>query len=416
IYNSFLPQTHAKNLELICETDDKLNNNFQGDALRIRQIITNIISNAVKYTPQGNIKVKAKFLEEEGILKIEVKDSGVGMTYEEQKTIFKEFSRLPSTAHIEGTGLGLTITQKLIDLLDGKMYIDSIKGEGSCFTISIPIERSKEIACTVLEEENKTESEETKTLKILLVDDDNIQLEMTSALLHKFGHMVETTTQPSTVTTKIENHDFDLVITDIQMPELSGFDLIKAIRNSSIQKINSICVMAVSGREDIPEVDYLKAGFNGFLNKPFTPAQLNNSINRIVGINSIAKQESIDNNISEISSEKPYTFNNIRSFTDGDEKVLQKIIETFLEETQQNLSLLEKYRKNKQYVLIQQISHRMLPMFRHIEAQKMVDLLSILEKTEIVEEKHPLIHKTTKETINEGKKILQLIREDIGII
>lgn len=391
IIDNFLPLAANKHLELQNKFGQDLNNDFKGDALRIRQIITNILSNAVKYTKKGTIRFSANTTTDDKRIVLKIEDTGSGMTPEEQKLIFKEFTRLKSHSAIEGTGLGLTITLKLIHLLKGEMKLQSEPGKGSCFTIILPFQKANISSNilhttaqndTVLKIDNESNNH-TKTItksdrtNILLVDDDPLQLAMTVNLLANHGIHSSTTTHPQEVITRLKEQDYDLMLSDIQMPELNGFELVKLIRALPERKFKTLPIVALSADSDKHESEYLQAGFSAYLSKPFQAKQLIQLITRLTGNEETEHQTS--ETIPSYKEEKNYTLKNIRQFTDNDPQALKTIIQSFIRETTEHINKLEKHQAAEQWEEISKLAHKMLPLFRQLEIKNIIENLECLE-------------------------------------
>ncbi len=391
IIDNFLPLAANKHLELQNKFGQDLNNDFKGDALRIRQIITNILSNAVKYTKKGTIRFSANTTTDDKRIVLKIEDTGSGMTPEEQKLIFKEFTRLKSHSAIEGTGLGLTITLKLIHLLKGEMKLQSEPGKGSCFTIILPFQKANISSNilhttaqndTVLKIDNESNNH-TKTItksdrtNILLVDDDPLQLAMTVNLLANHGIHSSTTTHPQEVITRLKEQDYDLMLSDIQMPELNGFELVKLIRALPERKFKTLPIVALSADSDKHESEYLQAGFSAYLSKPFQAKQLIQLITRLTGNEETEHQTS--ETIPSYKEEKNYTLKNIRQFTDNDPQALKTIIQSFIRETTEHINKLEKHQATEQWEEISKLAHKMLPLFRQLEIKNIIENLECLE-------------------------------------
>ena len=201
IKDNFMPLAASKQLKLNSKFAQNLNTDYKGDALRIRQIITNILSNAVKYTAQGSISFTANLSVDNSHIILKIEDTGSGMTPEEQKLIFEEFTRLKSHSAIEGTGLGLTITLKLIHLLQGEIRLQSQPGSGSCFTIILPLKKAKvtHTAPSAPTPPAAEKSQHANNLSVLIVDDDPLQLAMTANMLANHDIHATTTTHPAEV-------------------------------------------------------------------------------------------------------------------------------------------------------------------------------------------------------------------------
>lgn len=368
VNDSFIPQAQKKKLRLKSQIEEELNAEYEGDALRIRQIIVNILSNAIKYTDSGEVNLSAGFSRADSRMLIKIQDTGPGMNPEETAFIFKEFTRLSSSSSVEGTGLGLPITQKLIQMLGGELQVESEPGKGSCFIIYLPLTRSTK--------QQEFLSAHLSGLKILMLDDDPLQLEMTQNLLKSKGIHSETTTSPLEALKKIESADYDLIFTDIQMPHLNGWEIIKRIREIDNEKKRHIPVIAISGVQEDKNT-YLQAGFSDYLNKPFTPEQLFRIIlktrhisGEIPVVPPILKKEAVS---------KSYTLKNIQMFTEGDEEALKKIITSFVNETELHLQFLEDILLKGNYENASSLAHKMLPLFRQLEAREIIPLLEKVE-------------------------------------
>lgn len=391
VCDSFLPLAETKKLRMTCKIGKELDSDCKGDALRIRQVLSNILSNAVKYTNKGTILFSAATTPD-GKIVLTIKDSGPGMTREEQEMIFKEFTRLSSASAIEGTGLGLTITLKLVELLNGKIALESAPGEGSCFTIELPLNRVKhtEIPVTVPAAQLAPVKEQRQLplngspLRILLVDDDPLQLEMTSALLSTRGIKADTTTCPDKILEYLGEQKYDVVFSDIQMPGTDGFALVQLIRRSGFPGADTIPVVALSANPDKTEAEYQQAGFTAYLNKPFNSLQLFEVLEKVSGkiLQIPAPQET---NIPNDKAAQGYTLKNIMLFTDNDPEATRKIVESFIHDTIQNIDLFKGYLETDNLSAIFQLAHKMLPMFRQLEASRIVDLLQKLERSKVAE-------------------------------
>lgn len=182
IAQSFLPMAEKKGLALQFETSPETRRTYTGDAFRIRQITDNLLSNALKFTRQGHILLRAKM--HGRLLCITVRDTGCGMTAEEQQIIFKEFTRLSSAQGEEGVGLGLSITLKLVQLLQGEIHLESTPGKGSSFLITLPLQPTQNNQDPAEDSPVSLESPE-RPLRILLIDDDRIQMQLTQAMLQQ---------------------------------------------------------------------------------------------------------------------------------------------------------------------------------------------------------------------------------------
>lgn len=378
VRDNFMPLASAKQLALTGTWDERLDGDFEGDALRIRQIVTNILSNAVKYTVEGGVAFTASIDADGGTLVLQVEDTGCGMSPEEQQLIFEEFTRLESHAAIEGTGLGLTITLKLIHLLGGKLQVESMPGKGSVFTISLPV---RQVAASLPALPAVTAVSPAASpvagLHVLLVDDDPLQLELNAGVLERYGIYAETTVHPREVVELLRNGHYDLLLSDIQMPEMNGFELVKEIRGQSDSFAGVLPVVALSGEVSREEEEYLRAGFSAYLSKPFAPEQLLALICRLCGKEAATRETPAEEAIEPEG--QGYTLKHIRAFADGDEEALQRILDSFVTTTREHIGRLQDCRQKGQWEEVSRLAHKMLPLFRQLEAREVVGLLEKLE-------------------------------------
>ena len=282
IYVSFEPLTSAKGLSLKCEIDPELKGAFISDPLRLRQIVNNLLSNAVKFTSEGGITLTASFVPKGDSvfpgnhLKLSVIDTGKGMDPGDRERIFQEFTRLPGAQGEEGFGLGLSIVRMLVQLLEGRIEVDSVLGKGSTFTLRVPLYPVALDNDTSALNEQPSEDSQTQipALHILLIDDDRIQLTLTAAMLAQSGITSVTCLQLDELLEALRTDTFDVLLTDVQMPAMNGFDLLRLRRASKIPQAKTIPVIAVTARSDMKREEFLQHGFAGSLHKPFTVNEL----------------------------------------------------------------------------------------------------------------------------------------------
>ena len=257
IYVSFEPLTSAKGLSLKCEIDPELKGAFISDPLRLRQIVNNLLSNAVKFTSEGGITLTASFVPKGDSvfpgnhLKLSVIDTGKGMDPGDRERIFQEFTRLPGAQGEEGFGLGLSIVRMLVQLLEGRIEVDSVLGKGSTFTLRVPLYPVALDNDTSTLNEQPSEDSQTQipALHILLIDDDRIQLTLTAAMLAQSGITSVTCLQLDELLEALRTDTFDVLLTDVQMPAMNGFDLLRLLRASNIPQAKT-CLLYTSDAAD----------------------------------------------------------------------------------------------------------------------------------------------------------------------
>ncbi|WP_103069329.1 hybrid sensor histidine kinase/response regulator [Aquimarina sediminis] len=400
-----IPINDKKNIEIKIITDDQLNKQYLGDPFRIKQVLTNLVNNAYKFTDEGSIIINSKVIENglsEKQLVISVKDTGIGITKQQQHYIFEEFSQ--GDDHTEkrygGFGLGLAITKKIIKLLNGKIELNSKLNKGSEFIFYIPLKLS-----TILIPEEETDVAEIHNFinkKVLIVDDDPSQLALTSEVASLAGLTYDICKNGVEAISLLQANKYNLVLTDIQMPKMSGFELLQAIKNNN--KLSTIPVIALSGRTDTSFLEYQKAGFAASLRKPYAPKQLLDLIAEVLSVDLSSNGASAyDNHKHEL-----YSLNDLMLFAHGDSDSLYAILDTFYESTIDNIRELKSVINENDIPRIKKIAHKMLPMFKQIKAKEIVPILEKLEHSE----QYHLDKKSILDLAKDGvKKIESLINK-----
>lgn len=415
IYNSFLPLAEKKQLQLDFKEKLPETLTLEGDPFRIRQIVENLLSNALKFTAAGGITLQAEYHGNQFMFC--VSDTGCGMTASEQERIFKEFTRLSSAQGQEGFGLGLSITRKLVELLLGRIDIESAPGKGSTFKVSMPLPSispkpapgSKEPAITLPKIH----------LRIAIIDDDRIQMHLTEAMLHNAaeevkGFKVETVCceQSEELIEQLKNRTFDLVFTDIQMPAMNGFELLHHLRSQDFAQAQSIPVIAITARGDMNEDDFLQKGFAGMLQKPFNQSELKkvvkNALTHLTVSDNIPDTLPVQMKTYETSphTDQPYNFSPLTAFSEDDPEAAKEILRTFAQETQKNMEKLQAAISNKDMEALCATAHKMLPTFLMIEAQKAIPLLKWLEQQRGTQTYTPEAEQAAETVIAETKQVL----------
>lgn len=236
----------------------------KGDADKLEQVLANLLTNAIKFTPSGTISFYSKYLE--GKLHIEIRDTGIGMDEETQKRIFAPFERAAQNVNSEGFGLGLFLTKGLVKVLNGIITVESAPGKGSIFRLEIPLPETDELV-----EEDKPDSDSITILpkNVLVVDDDPILLKIAEDMLGRKGISCTTCMNFQGVVAALGKSDYDMVLTDVQMPDTDGFALLRLLRNSDIGNSRTIPVAVMTARGDGNSGIYEKEGFAGCIHKPF---------------------------------------------------------------------------------------------------------------------------------------------------
>lgn len=387
--NNIIPAEKNKNVAIKIKVSSKTNVQIKSDPFRIKQILANLISNAWKFTEEGEILIAAELKNssnENHILEIIIKDSGIGISKEMQENIFEEFSQEDSSIEkrFGGSGLGLAISKRLTHLLKGDIKLESEQGKGSEFTILIPViklSETREEPERASDEENDFENAHINAsgLNALIVDDEPGQLSLTVEVARSMGFNIETAENGKAGLQKLNNGDFDIVLTDIQMPIMDGFELIKTLRSRDDHK--NLPVIALSGRTDIQKEMYTKAGFNNNLLKPYRPGELKRNISELLHLDyeKSGEKEKVHNR--KLKSES-YDLSDIYEFAGHDDDAMHTIIHAFIDGARQSMQELKSAYKKKDTDRMGKLAHRMLPMLRQMKANEVILVLMKLESRE----------------------------------
>jgi signal transduction histidine kinase/ActR/RegA family two-component response regulator len=268
-----------------------------GDQLRIKQILLNLLGNAVKFTSQGSVAISTRLLEQHYnfvLIQIAVLDSGIGISPESLGTIFKPFTQEDgsTTRKYGGTGLGLTIGLRLAELMGGTIGVESTPGGGSCFTVTLPFTVGRETATIQTVASNTTAGWDGPPLLILFAEDDQVNIKFGSSLLKKMGLDVIVVENGRECLTALEQSTFDLVLMDIQMPVMNGEEALLEIRakeKGTTTHLPIIALTAHSMRGDMER--FLGEGFDGYVSKPLSARELVAEIKRVIGLSGETMEE-----------------------------------------------------------------------------------------------------------------------------
>jgi len=396
IYESFLPLAQNKKLVLEHHSTLEETKTFLSDPNNIRQIVNNLISNAIKFShEEGTVSIITS-LDEKNQWKISVKDNGEGIDLADQSKIFDEFVRLNKTGKEEGTGLGLTISKHLAFLLGGTIEVESQKGAGSTFSLLIPLIPVPEISISQLDT-----TSDVSSVGVLFVDDDRVQLNLFSELMKREGLSCLYCSSAQEALNLLRIKPVDIILTDLHIPDMEGFELIKQIRGLDFPHVATIPIIALSAGCQRSESEIKAAGFSEFLLKPFTVQQLFGVIEKYTSFRRKHNDADPENGGSE--------WQRVISLVADDSEAVMKLIDSFTEETSKDKALMEIAFQQEDKESVKQISHKMLTLMQMISAQDIVSILTDFEKGDISQEKKVTLFRLLDEIIKEVKTKCQKI-------
>ena len=322
----------------------------KGDADKLEQVLANLLTNAIKFTPSGTINFYSKYLE--GKLHIEIRDTGIGMDEETLKKIFSPFERAAQNVNSEGFGLGLFLTKGLVKVLDGTINVESKLGKGSVFKLEFLLPETDEL---VDECNSYSESITILPKNVLVVDDDPILLKIVEDMLGRNGITCTTCMNVRDVVTAIRQSDYDMILTDVQMPDIDGFALLKLLRNSDIGNSRTIPVAVMTARGDGNSGIYEKEGFAGCIHKPFNIHVL------LTFLSTIMSQ-------IKVSQTGDFDFSCLLDSTDDHEHMMSLVIM----ESRKEIEELKTAIKTTNRESMRKTIHRMMPVWEMLEKEQLL--------------------------------------------
>lgn len=263
----FMPQMEKKRLAF--ETVNEADEVVMGDRNLILRIGSNLLSNALKFTQKGSVRLITKYSDGNFILTVD--DTGTGIDKEKQEQIFKPFERLGNAATQDGFGLGLAIVRSLAELMDGSITVESVPEKGSRFTVILPLERATEAE---RQPYSYAATHHLSGCSVLSIDNDRMILGMLHDMFKQSEVHSETCTDMGGLTEKLRGNRYDLLTTDLKMPDISGYEVLELLRSSDIGNSRTIPVLAITGSGSITEEELKQAGFSAVLFKPFSIDEL----------------------------------------------------------------------------------------------------------------------------------------------
>ncbi len=384
----FEPLARQKNLTFDGRFDIDKDLEVYSDVLKIKQIIINLLSNSIKYTPKGCVAFTMAYEDEK--IRFSISDTGAGIPADQMDALFKPFARVDANkALAPGSGLGMYVVKGLVELLHGTIDVMSTVGEGTRIEVTIP---ATAVATKTVEP--------GVSKKILLVDDDPTLLAMLTDMLVKLGHTVEKYDHPAAF--NISCGEYDMVITDMEMGTVSGTDILKKIRTDGVKTT----VVVMTGRGDYSEAKACEAGFDAYLPKPFTMQALE----RLTGV--------ADSGYAVDLEKVPATngFAMLEEMFDGDRQAIAEVLDVFVNTTTDNIQTLRQAVANDDFKQVQALCHKMLPMFMQVDAPaNCVEFLQYMDAARNdSSDQHPYWRGKTSDFTVLAEKLMEQIRKYIS--
>jgi signal transduction histidine kinase/FixJ family two-component response regulator len=364
----------VKGIELIVQNYADAGLTLKGDPIRLKQILINLVSNAIKFTARGKVTLQSEYREENNLIWLiaEVTDTGIGISREDTEKIFDEFVQLDNdlTQKHRGAGLGLSIVKKLVEMQGGNISVDSIPGKGARFTVQIPYQRGTFQNVRKQSEEKLYLPAHLKKLHFLLVDDEEFNLHLLKNILKKWGVSFTEATNGKMATELASEKVFDLIFMDVRMPVLNGFEASRQILRLR-PDARIIALTAANNREDIQKSK--EAGMLGLLQKPFSEAELL----------SLVIDFFPENHVQPVSSVEPHVPVNpeeLEKMSGSDKTFFKEMIKIFIKSSENALITMRQSITVQDWNAIGEAAHKLAAPAKHMAALYLYDRLKILEK------------------------------------
>ena len=380
----FMPITMNKGLSLtVKNVSDAV---VLTDKERIIQIGSNLLSNAIKFTEDGSVSMTMGY--DDGMLKLIVEDTGTGMTEEEQQRVFGVFERLSNAAAKDGFGLGLSIVQRIVSMLGGTIRLDSDKGKGSRFTVEIPMQTAEELP----ERINQTQIHHNHTFHdVVAIDNDEVLLLMLKEMYAQEGVHCDTCTDAAELMEMIRRKEYSLLLTDLNMPDINGFELLELLRASNVGNAKTIPVVVTTASGSCSKEELIGRGFADCLLKPFSISEL------------MEVSDKCAMNVAQ--NEKP-DFSSLLSY--GNESVM---LEKLITETEKEIQAVKDAERRKDLQGLDTLIHHLRSSWEILRAdQPLRELYKLLHCKDTPD--WEAIHNILTVVQDKGLEIIRLAKEE----
>jgi two-component system, sensor histidine kinase and response regulator len=377
-----------KGLSLVSEVAGDVPDLLVGDPTRLGQVLRNLAGNAIKFTSQGSIEVRVELKEKasEGVcLHFKVTDTGIGIPPDKQALIFRAFSQADSSTsrRYGGTGLGLSICSGLIDLMGGRVWVESEPNRGSTFhftarfaTLATESSQSQTLSISSNANSTKADGDQPRSLRVLLAEDNIINQRLACAILEKRGHIVRVAQDGKEALAATRQEDFDLILMDVQMPEMDGFEVTAAIRQDESGTGRHTPIIALTAHALVGDKDRcLVAGMDAYVSKPIKPSKLIEAMKQIVPpLKTRSVQESTDNQAA-----MQVDISNVLSVLQDDRDSLSELLDLFLEDSVRLLRQIHESLAQEDHQTLERAAHQLKGAVANFGADELLDLAQQLE-------------------------------------
>jgi PAS domain S-box-containing protein len=392
-----IQNANAKNIQFICDIDTELQDILIGDPTRLSQVLVNLLNNAIKFTEKGYVKLNVDIVTENThnyLLKFIVSDTGIGIPADKIDIIFDRFTQAhaDTTRKYGGTGLGLSISKSLVELLGGRLKVESRESIGSSFSFSIPFAKNKTDDLKKYNGESLKEVGNNNSTRILVAEDNILNQKLVQRILEKQGHDVIIAENGNVAIDLLKNGAFDIVLMDLQMPELDGYQTTKYIRETLKLNLPIIALTASSNPTEIDNFSF--AGINDYILKPYDA-------------------ETLFEKINALTIKKEIDLSYLKSISDNNKEFEKELIESFIYLIPIELDSLKLSVNNNDIKGIKAKAHKLRSSYSvvGIDANELLDQLEYLESKNIINA-HNLIISLQKIQLKAIENLEQELKEN----
>jgi PAS domain S-box-containing protein len=419
VYSTMKAKADDKKIEFSYHIGVGVDKVVVGDEFRLSQVLINLVSNAIKFTEDGKVELLCAKEKEDWnhvYIRFTVSDTGVGIPEDKVKIIFEQFRQADSavTKKYGGTGLGLTISKRLVEMQNGKIEVKSKLGVGTTFSVLLPFEKGDDKAHVEHDYDGTSERIKFTGKVALVVDDDSVNRLLGHTILSDLGFDVDMAGSGTEAIQKLNVNRYDVMILDIHMPGISGIDVAAFLRNTKHDRSTKIlAVTAAFMKEDL--LKYKIIGIDDYLIKPFRESKFYNKMCKLLGYKFSPLQEK-----PKIETDAPDRFFNLselKSMADGDTEFLVSMIDTFIHNMQEGMDKIKSAADNTDWNQVGEVAHKLIPSFEHLKVEKAVMILKNLEQLTLHKPDHSKAPDLVEEIIELSYQLLKHLyseKESIG--
>ncbi len=367
----FKPKAIEKNIELKINIDESLPAFLSGDQVRLSQVLNNLAGNAIKFTDKGIVKLEVssgEINEKYCLVNFKISDTGIGIPQHKLNSIFDSFTQAGDeiTRKYGGTGLGLSICKKLIELQGGRISVESKINEGSVFTFSLSFENIGADVTTKAGDKILNEKYTGRPIKILVVEDNDINRLVISTIAKDWGFILENAVNGSQAIDKVSENNYDLILMDIEMPGMNGYETTNYIRKNLSASKSNIPILAMTAHANTEEKEKcFHAGMNDYISKPFETAEFKNKIIALIST-SVQGNETGVTKEELLPAQKCINLNYLREISENNESFFKDFINLFLKNAPVSISEMEAALQQNDWEKLRQSAHKIKPSLSYL--------------------------------------------------